>query len=74
MDKTISNMFSLVIGIGIGIGIGVIIAPKSGKETRSDIREKFDDIYETGKEKAETMIAKGKEIAGKIKHKQQQDI
>jgi len=40
-------------GLAIGAGIGVLFAPKSGKETRADIKKKCDEIIE----KAKTLTA-----------------
>jgi len=31
--------------LGIGAGLGILFAPKSGKETRAELKEKLDDKY-----------------------------
>ena len=35
-----------IIGASIGLGIGLLIAKKSGKETRADIKAKFSELEE----------------------------
>lgn len=35
---------TLLTGIGIGAGLGVLFAPKSGKETRADLKKKMDEF------------------------------
>lgn len=37
-------------GAAIGVGLGVLLAPKSGKETRKDLKNKFDELTEKVKE------------------------
>jgi gas vesicle protein len=38
MDK--NGLSSFLLGLGVGIGIGILIAPKSGQETRELIKHK----------------------------------
>ena len=35
-----------LLGAGIGVGLGILFAPKSGKETRQDLKNKCDDLLE----------------------------
>ena len=39
-----SGLSKFVVGAGIGFGIGLLVAAKSGKETRNDIKKKFDEL------------------------------
>lgn len=39
----------LALGAAIGAGLGVLFAPKSGKETRADLKKKFDDVVNQAK-------------------------
>jgi len=39
-----SRFATLLTGIGIGVGVGMLFAPVSGKEARSVIREKAEDV------------------------------
>jgi len=41
-----SGLGKFLLGAGIGVGLGVLFAPKSGKETRQDLKEKMDDLIE----------------------------
>ena len=38
------------IGAAVGVGVGVLIAPKSGKETRADLKKKLDELVEKVKQ------------------------
>ena len=39
-----SGFSKFLLGAGIGVGLGILFAPKSGKETREDLKEKLDDL------------------------------
>ncbi len=41
-----SNIGALVAGAAVGVGAGILLAPKSGKETRNDLKNKFDEVIE----------------------------
>lgn len=41
----------IVAGAAIGTAAGVLLTPKSGKETRTDIKEKANDVIENVKVK-----------------------
>lgn len=46
MSKNDSKgLVKFLVGAGIGVGLGMLLAPKSGKETRSDLKTKLDDLY-----------------------------
>lgn len=47
-------MKSFLVGLGVGIGLGVLFAPMSGVETRSNIRERANDLADTAREAYET--------------------
>lgn len=53
-NQRIQNAKRLAIGIGAGAAAGfvagILLAPKSGKETREDIKEKAEEVVENTKE------------------------
>ena len=73
MSKNKSGFGKFLLGAGIGLGLGILFAPKSGKETRQDLKEKMDDLVEKAKNiKAEdvkaTIEAKVQEIKEDLKN------
>jgi len=57
--------FGAIIGAIAGVIAGVLVAPKSGRETRADIKAKAEEL----KDKAEAEIDKAKASAGDFKDK-----
>jgi gas vesicle protein len=45
-------MKSFLTGLGVGFGVAMLIAPRSGSETRQQIGDKAGDWWEAGKEQA----------------------
>ena len=41
---------ALLGGAAIGAGLGILFAPKSGKETRAELKEKIDELVSKAKE------------------------
>ena len=61
-----------IVGAGIGAGLGVLFAPKSGSETRKELKEKVDVLISKAKELdmddvKESIEAKIKELKKEIK-------
>lgn len=44
-----SGIGKFVAGAAIGVGLGVLFAPKSGEDTRKDLKKKLDDLVEQAK-------------------------
>ena len=44
-----SGIGKLLAGIGIGAGLGILLAPKSGEETRADLKKKINELVEEAK-------------------------
>lgn len=49
-NKKGNGLLKFLAGIGIGAGIGVLFAPKSGEETRKDLKKKLDEFVDGVKE------------------------
>jgi gas vesicle protein len=58
----------LLIGGALGALAGIFFAPKSGKELRSDIKDKGSEILEDAKKIYADAGAKGKELIEDAKH------
>ncbi len=43
-EKKKSGMGKFVVGAALGAGLGLMFAPKTGKETRKDLKNKLDDL------------------------------
>jgi gas vesicle protein len=72
MDK--NGLSSFLLGLGVGVGIGMLLAPKSGEETREFIKNKAgegtDYLKQRGDElrqSATEWVDKGKEALGRQK-------
>ena len=68
-----SGLGKFLLGAGIGVGLGLLFAPKSGKETRADLKKKMDQLIEKAKnidieEVKETIEAKVNEIKEDLKN------
>ena len=64
-EKKKSGLGKVVAGAAIGVGLGVLFAPKSGKETINDIKEKVKTL--TSKEYQDEFKRKVKELESEIK-------
>lgn len=54
-----SGFSKFIIGAGIGVGIGLLLAKKSGKETRDDIKLKFKELEDKFKKLDITELKSG---------------
>jgi len=64
----------LLIGLGAGALTALLLAPKSGKQLRKDLRRKYEDARDTvgewaddAKEAAEDVLERGAEMAGDLR-------
>ena len=67
-----SRKGNFLLGAAAGIGLGILLAPKSGKETRKDLAKSLNDLYEKAKdidveEVKNAIIVKTKELENTIK-------
>lgn len=44
-----SGLGKFIAGAAVGVGLGMLFAPKSGEETRKDVKAKLDDLVEQAK-------------------------
>jgi len=46
MSKNKKGFGKFVLGAGVGAAAGILLAPKSGKETRAELKVKIDELVE----------------------------
>lgn len=56
-----------IIGGLIGVALGILYAPKSGKETREEIRRSSEELLDKAKEQFEELSQKVEKLAGREK-------
>lgn len=59
-------------GAAVGVGLGLLFAPKTGKETRADLKKKFDEVLEQVKsikaeDVKESIVKKVNELQKELK-------
>jgi gas vesicle protein len=54
-------------GAAVGVVAGILTAPKSGKETRADIKAKAGEIKGQAEKKVDEVKTKATEVAGDVK-------
>ena len=66
----------LLIGLGVGAAVGMLLAPKSGKQFRKDLRRSYDDTLDTisdwtdeAKERFEEAVEKGADFTEELRSK-----
>ncbi|MCR1952210.1 YtxH domain-containing protein [Clostridium sp. DSM 100503] len=62
-----ATALSTIAGGAVGVLSGLLLAPKSGKETRQDIKEKIDDFKNSTVERKENFKRNISESKNKIK-------
>jgi gas vesicle protein len=62
-------IIALFTGLAVGVVIGILVAPKSGKETRNDLMDRGERLMEMGKESVSDVVEKTKDLAGSGKKK-----
>ncbi len=66
----------LLIGLGTGAALGVLLAPKSGRQMRRDLRRSYEDALDTisdwsdeAKERFDEAVEKGADFADELRAK-----
>jgi len=69
-----SMLLAFLLGGVVGAGVALLVAPKTGQETRrtikdlaEDVKEKAESYIEQAREKAESAVEKGKDFLEKEK-------
>ena len=76
-NSTVGTAISfLLIGLGIGAAVGMLLAPKSGKQIRKDLRRSYDDTVDTisewtdeAKERFEEVVEKSADFTEGLRAK-----
>lgn len=66
-QKKVDTAKKIALGFVIGAITGIMLAPKSGKETRQDIVEKTKEVAENTKNSIKDSIGNIKEVEGMVK-------
>jgi gas vesicle protein len=66
----------LLIGVGVGAALGLLLAPKTGRQLRKDLRRSYDDALETAsdwadeaKDRIDDVVEKGSDFADGVRTK-----
>jgi gas vesicle protein len=66
----------LLIGLGVGAALGLLLAPKTGRQLRKDLRRSYDDAVETvsdwtddARGKIKDAVDKGADLADELRSK-----
>lgn len=76
-DGTAGTAFTfLLIGLGVGATLGLLLAPKTGRQLRKDLRRSYDDALDTvsdwtdeAKGRFEEAVEKGADFAEELRAK-----
>ena len=60
-------LITLLVGLSAGFVAGILLAPKPGKETRKEIKEKGEELIEKSKESFDMVVGKTKQYTEKGK-------
>ena len=62
-------VIALFTGLAVGVVIGILVAPKSGKDTRKELMDKGEKLMEMGRESVSDVVEKTKDLAESGKKK-----
>ena len=62
-------IIALFTGLAVGVVIGILVAPKSGKETRNDLMDRGERLMEMGRESVSDVVEKSKDLVESGKKK-----
>jgi len=71
-----TSLTFLLIGLGVGATIGLLLAPKTGRQMRRDLRRSYEDALDTisdwsdeAKDRFDEAIEKGSDFAEELRAK-----
>jgi len=71
-----SAVVFLLIGLGVGAAVGLLLAPKTGRQLRKDLRRSYDDAVETvsdwteeARDRLKDAVDKGADLADELRSK-----
>ena len=66
----------LLIGLGVGAAVGLLLAPKTGRQLRKDLRRGYDDAVDTvsdwkdeARDRFKDVVEKGSDFADELRSK-----
>lgn len=66
----------LLIGLGVGAAVGLLLAPKTGRQLRKDLRRGYDDALDTvsdwkdeARDRFKDVVEKGSDFAEELRSK-----
>ena len=66
----------LLIGLGVGAAVGLLLAPKTGRQLRKDLRRGYDDALDTvsdwkdeARDRFKDVVEKGTDFADELRSK-----
>lgn len=66
----------LLIGLGVGAAVGLLLAPKTGKQLRKDLRRSYEDALDTisewsdeARDRFDEAVEKGTEFTEELREK-----
>ncbi|MES2875912.1 MAG: YtxH domain-containing protein [Patescibacteria group bacterium] len=72
--KTSKLALGAIIGAAVGIAAGVLTAPKSGKETRDDLKRKATEAKDKAATTRDDLVFKAEEVADDVRVKATETI
>jgi gas vesicle protein len=60
-----SKLGYFFLGIGVGVAVGMLFAPKSGEETRAQIKSRANDSADYLRKRSEDLKGQATELVGK---------